>query len=102
MDEIGIKVTVVDGVVSVSGEIDMNSAKSLDRALAAIEPPRMVDMRAVSFMDSSGLNVLLAHYRCVVGQESAFRVVAMSRAFERVFEVTGLLRTLAEDSTQLL
>ena len=102
MVESGIKLTVVDGVVCVSGEIDMNSAKSLDRALAAVEPPTMIDMREISFMDSSGLNVLLAHYRRLAEQGDAIRVVAMSRAVERVLEVTGLLRTLTDDSTRLV
>jgi stage II sporulation protein AA (anti-sigma F factor antagonist) len=79
----------------------MNSATAFDRALAAIEPPKLVDMSEVSFMDSSGLNVLLAH-RCLAEQSGAIRVIAMSRAVERVLEVTGLLRALAGGPTQLV
>ena len=101
MDESGITVTVVDGVVCVSGEIDVCSAGSLDRALASVQPPKMVDMSGVSFMDSSGLNVLLAHHRRVAEQSGALQVVAMSQPVERVLEVTGLLQTLSQDSTQL-
>jgi anti-anti-sigma factor len=101
MEKTGIEVTVVDSVVCVFGELDICSARSLHRALAAVEPPKMVDMSGVAFMDSSGLNVLLAHYRYLVRQGGVLRVVAMSPAVERLLEVTGLVQTLSQDSTLL-
>ena len=100
MEDPGIEVTVAHGVVCGSGEIDMCSARSLDRALATIEPPKMIDMSGVSFMDASGLRVLLAHYR-LLGQGGVLRVVAMSPAVDRVLEVCGLVRLLTDEACPL-
>jgi anti-anti-sigma factor len=94
-------VAAVDGVLRVAGEIDAVSAPCVDAALAAGEAVA-IDLSAVTFMDSSGLNLLLAHDRPLVEHGGVRRVVAMSRPVERVLEVTGLLRTLTADSTQLV
>jgi stage II sporulation protein AA (anti-sigma F factor antagonist) len=101
MEEPGVQVNVVDGVVCVAGEIDMSSAACLDRALTAAEPPMMVDMSGVSFMDASGLNVLLAHYCRLVGQGGVRRVVAVSAAVELVLRVTGLTQMLTDEARPL-
>jgi anti-sigma B factor antagonist len=47
-------------IVSVAGEVDMSTAPQLNATLAVLTGPRlMVDLAAVTFMDSSGLHSLL-------------------------------------------
>src|SRR5258706_13897696 len=62
-EALNLTIEVADAtvIVAVQGEIDMLSAATLNEALAQIDPHLevVVDCDAVSFMDSSGLNVLL-------------------------------------------
>ncbi|GAA1512971.1 STAS domain-containing protein [Sphaerisporangium rubeum] len=50
-------------VLTVTGEIDMSNAGTLDEALAESTGagPLLVDMRAVEYLDSAGLTVLFSH-----------------------------------------
>ncbi|MFE7964935.1 STAS domain-containing protein [Streptomyces cellulosae] len=53
-------------VMALAGEIDHHTGGQLSRALdvAGAERPRIViDMRQVTFMDSTGINILIAAYR---------------------------------------
>ena len=84
-------------VVTVIGEVDLESAPELgDHALNALRnvSPRLVlDMSGVTFMDSTGLKVLLSlHQRTELAGGSLD--VCCSRAALRVITVTGLDRTL--------
>ncbi|MFH9011009.1 STAS domain-containing protein [Streptomyces sp. NPDC017943] len=47
--------------LTVSGEIDMSNAVTLAEALDAGSGPVEVDLTAVEYLDSAGLNVLFAH-----------------------------------------
>jgi anti-anti-sigma factor len=62
MDAAPLEVSVErpDGttVVTAAGEIDMSSAPKLREALVSAEGRIVVDLRAVSFLDSSGITVL--------------------------------------------
>lgn len=50
-------------VLTVTGEIDMSNASTLDEALASStgNGRLLVDMRAVEYLDSAGLTVLFSH-----------------------------------------
>ncbi|WP_346352805.1 STAS domain-containing protein, partial [Streptomyces sp. SID69] len=55
-------------VLSVSGEIDHHTGDTLREALGACttDPPRVVaDLHRVSFMDSSGINILISAHRAL-------------------------------------
>jgi anti-anti-sigma factor len=91
-------VSVADGVVRVRGEVDCQTAPRLGEALAAVEGPLLVDLDEVTFMDSSGVNVLVKHYRQQSDEGAPLRVVAMSRCVHRILEVAGLLHLLAGDA----
>ena len=87
-------VSVVDGVVQVEGEIDSHVAPAFDNALQALPGSLTLDCRAVTFLDSAGISVLVRHYqqRCEAGE--SFRLVEVSRPVWRVLEITQLLRLL--------
>lgn len=84
-------------VVEVGGEIDLHSAprlrEELGRAGAVSSPPPrvVVDLAGVSFIDSTGIGVLVGALKRAreAGGELAF-CNAQSRV-QRVFEITGLL-----------
>lgn len=88
-------------LVSLSGEIDLASLEPLERELGptVAEPPPVLvlDLREVTFLDSSGLRLILRLDR---GQREAggrLAVVRGGRRVARVLELTG-----AEDHLELI
>jgi anti-sigma B factor antagonist len=85
-----------DGYVTlrVSGEIDLHTAPSLrDAALAALRKhgaTLRIDLREVPFMDSTGLEVLLATRRRAELEGGSLTLLGPTPAVRRVIEVTGL------------
>lgn len=91
-------------VVSVSGEIDVATAPELsrviDRAVAGSTGPLVVDLLDVSFMDSSGLAVLVGvkqrnpdlQITLVTGSGMVQRLIE-TVALDRMFRIT---RTVSE------
>lgn len=47
--------------LAVSGEIDMSNGDRLAEALETVAGPVVLDLSAVDYIDSAGLNVLFAH-----------------------------------------
>jgi anti-sigma B factor antagonist len=80
-------------VVSVAGEIDLNTAPAFEAAIGealAQEPAVLViDLSQVQFMASVGLRILVAAQE-KVGESVQVAVVASSRATSRPIELTGL------------
>jgi anti-sigma B factor antagonist len=94
--DLGLDVNVTDGVpvVAVRGEVDFGSAPRLRELLisTAMDGHQrvVVDLRAVDFLDSTGLGVLvgaLKRYRTLGGD--LLLVISTSR-IRSVFELTGL------------
>lgn len=85
----------VDGwtVLSVTGEIDLATAPEMDAALAAADGDVILDLSAVSFMDSTGIRSLVAAHRAAESADRGFRIV-VGRQIERLLEMTGLDGTL--------
>jgi anti-sigma B factor antagonist len=81
-------------VVSVSGELDVSNAETLESAIDAVcegGPQELVfDMRELSFMDSAGIAVLLGGARRV----PSVSLRDPTPAVRRVVEVTGLTTVL--------
>jgi len=92
--------TTHDGVpvLTVVGQVDVRSAASMRRHLLELvgagHMSVVVDLSAVDFMDSSGLNVLVGAVRATRPTGGAIRVVAASRHLRQLFEVTGLHKIL--------
>lgn len=80
-------------VASLSGEIDMSALGTLEHALAHVleAPPSLLvlDLRGVSFLDSSGLRLILRLDRSQRAAGVRLTVVRGGRRVERVFELTG-------------
>jgi anti-anti-sigma factor len=81
-------------VVSVGGEVDLGTAGELsDHVAAAMQqagPHLVLDLADVSFMDSSGLKVLLATRKRVQLVGGHLALAAPGRSVRKVLSVTGL------------
>jgi anti-anti-sigma factor len=80
--------------VTISGEIDIATCRAMRDALAAElghGPVHLeVDMSTVTFMDASGIGVLLAARRQAVDAGGSLTLRAPSRATRRLTGVLGL------------
>jgi anti-sigma B factor antagonist len=84
-------------ILSVLGEVDLATAPILDEQISAVEAGDaamiVVDLDRVSFMDSSGLQVLLSH---IFSKQngSRIRLTRGSPQVVRLFTVSGMLEQL--------
>jgi anti-anti-sigma factor len=85
-------------IVALEGEIDLASVPEAERLIAAAEagsPGRLViDLREVTFMDSSGLRVLLTANRRAGEAGRGFALVRGGDTVNRLLDVTGLSERL--------
>ncbi len=84
-------------VVGLSGELDLASASALEASLRQCEDgvqTILLDLRGLSFMDSSGLRVILAADSRARSRGGRLVLVPGRPGVQRVFEVTLLDRQL--------
>jgi anti-sigma B factor antagonist len=90
--------------VELEGELDLETARELDRQLAAIDATRLerlvIDMRGVTFMDSTGLASIVRAYQ--TAEKSGYAVVLRrgSNQVQRLFALTGVDERLSFDDEQ--
>ncbi|WP_406829412.1 anti-sigma factor antagonist [Pedococcus sp. KACC 23699] len=81
-------------IVHVAGEIDVYTApllrEVLDKQVAAGRTTLVVDLEHVTFMDSTGLGVLVGRLKLVRGQNGSLRIVSAQDRILKVFKITGL------------
>jgi anti-sigma B factor antagonist len=88
-----------DGValVSIGGEIDLNTAPAFEEAIAAAldDDPRVlvIELSDVRFMASVGLRILAATHE-KVSKSAQVAIVANSSATSRPLQLTGLDKVL--------
>jgi anti-sigma B factor antagonist len=96
-----------DGGVSLQlrGEIDVTNADQVEASLkeATREGPAelLLDLRAVTFLDTAGLRLILLAHRWQTRAGHALRIVLAEgeNAVRRVLETSGLLVLLGLDGT---
>ncbi len=79
--------------VQALGAIDTSSTTQFAAALseACAQPkPVLVDLRGVTFMDSSGLTTLVAAHRLSEASGGAFAVLAPPAQIARLFDITSV------------
>lgn len=80
-------------VVRVRGEIDVVSRERFEAAMSeALDAggPMVVDMREVTFCDSTGLNALVTANRHAIERGTAMALVALAPRVRRVFRITAV------------
>ena len=88
-------------IVCLEGELDHHCAQAvrqeMDRLIEKEQPQRLlVDMHGVSFMDSSGIGVLIGRYRTLNRRGGPTAVCHMRTPVERTFTLSGLQRLAAQ------
>jgi anti-sigma B factor antagonist len=90
-------------VVHVGGEVDLGTAPELDEHLVAAMreagPDLVLDLTDVSFMDSTGLKVLIAALGRVQRVGGHLALAHTARAVRKVLSVTGLEETFLLSDT---
>ena len=85
-------------VVTVSGELDVATVPGLGDELARVLNESahevVVDLLAVSFVDSVALGLLVETSRRMAARGGVFRIVCDDRRIVRIIEITGLDRVL--------
>ncbi|MET9728901.1 STAS domain-containing protein [Streptomyces zaomyceticus] len=85
-------------VLSVRGELDMETAGRLDEHLAAqVGGGRhhlVLDLSELGFMDSSGLNVLIRSVHRAREAGGDLYLAAPNSAVRRILEITGVTTTI--------
>ena len=85
-----------DGVVRIalSGELDLSSAPQVEDVLKEVEagatPLVVLDLRDLTFMDSTGLRVMVAADARARDAGRRLAIVQGPEAVHRVFRITGL------------
>jgi anti-sigma B factor antagonist len=95
-----VDISRVDGadILDVRGELDAGSALGLAGPLTDIASDRdghvVLDLTDLSFMDSTGMSVLLNARRRLTRQDRQLLVVCPAGPVMRLFELTSLIDTL--------
>ncbi|GAA2373916.1 hypothetical protein Cme02nite_02860 [Catellatospora methionotrophica] len=92
-----------EAVVAVSGEIDLAVREDLLNTLhhaihATAATAVVVDLSRVTFMDSTGLHVLLTSHKSALGSGVGFSVVGATGLVHRLLAVTGMLGLLTGET----
>ncbi|MFF0013242.1 STAS domain-containing protein [Streptomyces sp. NPDC005374] len=96
--------TVSEGirVLTLSGEVDHQTGPTLRQALdinGTAGPRVVIDMRGVGFMDSTGINILIAAHRDLTEAGGWLRLAGPTRAVLRTIQIVGLDTVIACHTT---
>jgi stage II sporulation protein AA (anti-sigma F factor antagonist) len=91
--------------VRLEGELDHHTAEDLrNLATNAIEKHQirhiLLNLEHLSFMDSSGLGVILGRYKQIKQLHGEMVVCAISPAIERLFDLSGLFKIMRLEPTE--
>jgi anti-sigma B factor antagonist len=84
-------------IVALSGELDLSTIPLLERRLLAEVVSKegvIVDLTDVSFIDSSGIGLLIQAFRSAGEEQRLHTVIAAGTQVERVFRLAGIDRAL--------
>ena len=81
--------------IGLSGELDEHSSvytrQTLDTLMEAAEMVRVViDLSELSFMDSTGVGVLIGRFKRLKGRDIPIFIANPSSQADRIFKMTGL------------
>ncbi|MER8226373.1 STAS domain-containing protein [Streptomyces sp. NPDC094143] len=92
---LSVVATATDGirVLTLTGEIDHHTGDQLRRALdvtGTARPRIVIDMSRVTFMDSTGVNILIAAYQAVSGAGGLIRLAGATDSVLYVLHIVGV------------
>jgi anti-sigma B factor antagonist len=84
-------------IVYVGGEVDLGSAPTLEETLGDLSGVVIVDLRDVTFLDSSGMGLLVGQRNRLAKEGGDLRLRAPGDLARRTLELTGLSDLLEPD-----
>jgi stage II sporulation protein AA (anti-sigma F factor antagonist) len=101
--ELEVKADVL--CIRLSGELDHHTADELrEQAAIAIERNEIrhivLNLEHLTFMDSSGLGVILGRYKQIKQVHGEMVVCAISPAIQRLFDMSGLFKIIKLEPTE--
>ncbi len=89
--------------VCLRGELDHHCADDVRRRIEmfvadAAADTLVLDMRGVTFMDSSGLGVVLGRYRSMTERGGKMRICAASKCAERIMRMAGIYSLIEHEA----
>ena len=102
--DLSVNTRTADGVVvlEVAGEVDVYTAPTFRQHLREVttggKPRVVVDLSEVTFLDSTGLGVLVGAMGRVREADGAMRLVVASEHILKVLRITGLDALIPVDS----
>ena len=89
-------------IVYLTGEIDHCSADALRVGIERLLQDRRIkrltlDFSQVSFMDSSGIGMIIGRYKTMASRGGAIHARAMQPSVERLFHMAGLHRIITQE-----
>lgn len=105
-DLLRVEIRVRDGVdvVVVAGELDLATGpflrESVRGLLAGGRTNVLVDLDGVTFIDSTGIGILIASYRAIAAQSGELGLVCNNRICRRLLEMAGLHRVFTFHDSQ--
>ncbi|GLW07185.1 hypothetical protein Misp01_23150 [Microtetraspora sp. NBRC 13810] len=86
-------------VLALAGNLDYTNAEQLRAELAGRLRPEhrhlVLDFTELSFLDSTGVRIVLAVRNDVLRRGGVIALVALNARIARVFQITGLIRAFA-------
>ncbi len=82
-------------IMSISGEIDHRYAIQIrneaDRKIVTYPDKKLIiDLRDVSFMDSSAIGVIIGRYKLVMSLGGSIAIVSSNETLGRILEMSGI------------
>lgn len=85
-------------VLAVGGEIELNFAPVfrtlLEQSTKVATEALVLDLSEVTFIDSSGIAVIIEHLRSATRQANVFCIGGMSDAVKEIFEIINLRKAM--------
>ena len=86
-------------VVTLVGELDHHSAEEVrvkidDRISRENIRKLVLDFSGVTFMDSSGIGVIIGRYKKISMRSGEVNIISVSKSIKRVFELSGIFKII--------
>ena len=82
-------------IVKIKGEIDLNNSKLLKDEIKKLnENHVMLDFSEVSYLDSSGIGVLISIHKNLQSKSGSLEIINIDKKIKELFDMVGLTKLM--------